>query len=1613
MDSTVMAVRDPTVSHKRREEVDSDEDEDVDVHQTLLNSEQDSTASVNPDSTSQLTTESHESTPPESIDDVELWPPWLEAEEEDNQSALSPVEKNRLAPAASILPGLNDVSVIDSDESDARKLATSRMEEFLQKTVELTVLAHHLEPQWQSIIFELAKRACCNVRNNVKDNGDKLDIRPYVKIKRIPGGSVTDSFYIDGVVCRKNIAHKKMRTRIDNPRILLLACGLEFQRVENRLSSFDTLIDQEKEYIEILVAKVLALKPDLIIVNKTVSRLAKEFLRQEKITLVLNVPIDLMQRIARCTRARILPSPDHADKVSASSILGMCKTFRTERCGDGEESKTLMFFEGCPANLGCTICLRGMDFNQLSSAKDALRWAVHVAFNLRLETEYMLDSCAVIPEPKDESPSSQLKLPAESFSSLCLSRENSRDPGSSSKDEESETATTATTGSTLLRASMSLKRRITAGTQPGTPQDKTRLSISLSQSGVQSELLPLSSPTNDDTEEVTLSHPMAMQAEAMQEYAKSVHHRHERRSGPSHHLSLPSAAALMLNQDYDSIQTCSEESDDLCLYDPLGQFPGGAELDGWQERHRVVYTTLLLTNGWQCVPPKVDVVRFYSEEDMPLGRFLSSWCFDVSRKCVSDKCRKLVLNHSLCYAHHKGRLRINVENAVTQVCDSSKILMWSFCKKCEREVTPRKEMSNEMWSYSFAKFLEQTFYNDQAVCRTGGCGHLVHRDLVRYFGQAHMVARMEFDPLRTYSIRARPRLSTDYGALADLRDEAVSNLSDLAASVLDGIRTKLDEINDQADQFLGEAALDSNQDENQIRSWTRINSDVQEMRGIVARKQESFFLKLWELAKYADRLELYRLQRFFYADVLEWKAIIEDMLSRRPSVVSCIPRTPTLESAKAILSGLTSPGRRLSVDPLEIVKGYATDSAGGLEPLSPFDGSQGGIDVRPDPLAELGQPATTEPDITSPEPELTSESVLSDRSASESTVVPPKPLITVTPALSPNGYVTPSVAVPVKLFQPSPSRLKSLAGSAMNTSERGSLLDALTKLLIGSPDKEELFQFPLLKEFQVGHLDLPPGVHGTVIPVYEDEPTSIVAYTLASVDYNSQLVSSMPGFDNFMKERVKEIDLLKAETIKKILTENETQQRQEQQQQNDKNSNKSTTVGQTVTSIPVSDNRSLAMRISFTGVAAVLNGMERPVPADNTEGGLNQVGYESVQAGSGTGAVTGPGTVAGTVLSSDEQREREEKNRVGRSQSESVSITKDQIPSHHASLSIATANSYAPHQFFFCSLAPTEDQFKVMFLSKEKLHIKCSFTDGFNGNETHFNCTVYFAKQFHALRQRYCGGDRDYIQSLARCKKFDTTGGKSGAFFSLSADGRFVIKHISRTELKMFVETGLSYFEYMFKAFYHNVPTLLCKILGVYQITYKDSASGRRFKEHIVVMENLLYGVDRTKCRIFDLKGGLRNRFVKPTPGKELEEVMQDQNYLEMMLGFPTPLRQESKILLDISIFNDTLYLSKLNVVDYSLLVAFDEERGLVEAGIIDYLRQYTWDKQLETVGKSLGMIAGKSMPTVISPKAYKLRFRMATDRYFMMMPDRGSFLSVVERMNQRRAKEDDEDDRD
>ncbi|KAL8549602.1 hypothetical protein ACS0TY_008446 [Phlomoides rotata] len=287
-------------------------------------------------------------------------------------------------------------------------------------------------------------------------------------------------------------------------------------------------------------------------------------------------------------------------------------------------------------------------------------------------------------------------------------------------------------------------------------------------------------------------------------------------------------------------------------------------------------------------------------------------------------------------------------------------------------------------------------------------------------------------------------------------------------------------------------------------------------------------------------------------------------------------------------------------------------------------------------------------------------------------------------------------------------------------------------------------------------------------------------------------------------------------------------------------------------------------------------------------------------------------------------------------------------------------------------------------------HLRISFEDDSTiSGKMKFQVTCYFAKQFDLLRRKCCPNELDFVRSLSRCRTWSAQGGKSNVYFAKSFDERFIIKQVTKTELESFQEFSSEYFKYLTDALTSQSPTCLAKILGLYQVVVKPSKGGKETKMDFMVMENLFFRKNISK--VYDLKGSSRSRYNPDTTG-----VLLDSNLLETLCTKPLFLGSKAKRTLERAVWNDTSFLACVDVMDYSLLVGVDETGKELVLGIIDYLRQYTWDKHLETWVKASGILGGpkNAAPTIISPKQYKKRFRKAMTTYFLTLPDQWSASS-------------------
>ncbi|KAH8985256.1 hypothetical protein EDB86DRAFT_3105782 [Lactarius hatsudake] len=286
----------------------------------------------------------------------------------------------------------------------------------------------------------------------------------------------------------------------------------------------------------------------------------------------------------------------------------------------------------------------------------------------------------------------------------------------------------------------------------------------------------------------------------------------------------------------------------------------------------------------------------------------------------------------------------------------------------------------------------------------------------------------------------------------------------------------------------------------------------------------------------------------------------------------------------------------------------------------------------------------------------------------------------------------------------------------------------------------------------------------------------------------------------------------------------------------------------------------------------------------------------------------------------------------------------------------------------------------------ERPHIKYDWTIG---KRLKFSCTVYYAKQFDALRRR-CGVEEVFTKSMAKCENWKAEGGKSRSNFWQTSDSRFIVKTLVNAwnvaDLQVLIDLAPSYFLHMEST--ASRASILAKLLGFYTVEVRNLEAGTvQAKADLLVMENLFYGQKPT--RTFDLKG-IQGRKVKANSSSSMSKTLFDSEWIEgaCQQRALTLVNPVSKVILQEAVRADCDFLSNSNIMDYSLLLGVYGERKQIHCGLVDTIGSYTFAKTLEYKAKGLSGKDGKDI-TVIPPHEYKERFVSALDGYFMACPDK------------------------
>jgi len=273
--------------------------------------------------------------------------------------------------ALKICDGLSK-EVDPTDKVEMTKLVTS-------------CLGTKFSSRWGGGMCDMAIDAVMKVVRDIGGGKKEIDIKRYIKTEKIPGGELSDCRVISGVMFNKDVTHAKMRRKIDNPRILLLDCPLEYKKGESQANveitkeeDWNLILQMEEEYIQKICAEIVAFSPDIVITEKGLSDLAQHYFLKAGITAFRRLRKTDNNRVARASGATIV---SRTDEIQESDIGTGCGLFEVRKIGD----EYFTFLEECADPKACTILLRGGSTDVLREIERNLGDAMQVARNVMFE----------------------------------------------------------------------------------------------------------------------------------------------------------------------------------------------------------------------------------------------------------------------------------------------------------------------------------------------------------------------------------------------------------------------------------------------------------------------------------------------------------------------------------------------------------------------------------------------------------------------------------------------------------------------------------------------------------------------------------------------------------------------------------------------------------------------------------------------------------------------------------------------------------------------------------------------------------------------------------------------------------------------------------------------------------------------------------------------------------------------------------------------------------------------------------------------------------------------------------------------------------------------------
>ncbi|MCD4800458.1 MAG: TCP-1/cpn60 chaperonin family protein [Methanococcoides sp.] len=210
-----------------------------------------------------------------------------------------------------------------------------------------------------------------------EEDGFKVNVLENIKIEKRAGGSIDDSELVDGLVIDKERSHPNMPEKVENAKILLLSCPVEFRKTEMdseiKITSpgqMQLFLDQEEKMMREMAEKVIASGANVVFCQKGIDDMAQYYIEKAGIYAVRRVKKSDLKRLSKVTGGTIIQD---LDQITTADV-GTAGLVEEKEVKGGK----MTYVTGCQNSKAVTVLLHGGTEHVVDSLDRALNDALHV-----------------------------------------------------------------------------------------------------------------------------------------------------------------------------------------------------------------------------------------------------------------------------------------------------------------------------------------------------------------------------------------------------------------------------------------------------------------------------------------------------------------------------------------------------------------------------------------------------------------------------------------------------------------------------------------------------------------------------------------------------------------------------------------------------------------------------------------------------------------------------------------------------------------------------------------------------------------------------------------------------------------------------------------------------------------------------------------------------------------------------------------------------------------------------------------------------------------------------------------------------------------------------------